>query len=80
LGFRPLRATSKEKNNEQKIRLNAFDMNCVVHQSAGSWRHPRDRSDQYARLDYWIELAKILDGEAQEKYEEYRHISATKEH
>ena len=45
----------------KEIRLNAFDMNCVVHQSAGLWRHPRDRSDQYARLDYWIELAKILE-------------------
>jgi alkanesulfonate monooxygenase len=25
------------------------------------WRHPRDRSDQYARLDYWIDLATILE-------------------
>jgi FMN-dependent oxidoreductase (nitrilotriacetate monooxygenase family) len=45
----------------KEIRLNAFDMNCVVHQSAGLWRHPRDRSDQYASLDYWIELAKVLE-------------------
>jgi alkanesulfonate monooxygenase len=45
----------------KEIRLNAFDMNCVVHQSAGLWRHPRDRADQYARLDYWIELAQILE-------------------
>jgi alkanesulfonate monooxygenase len=45
----------------KEIRLNAFDMNCVVHQSAGLWRHPRDRSHQYNRLDYWIELAKILE-------------------
>jgi FMN-dependent oxidoreductase (nitrilotriacetate monooxygenase family) len=45
----------------KQIRLNAFDMNCVVHQSAGLWRHPRDRSDQYTSLDYWVELAKILE-------------------
>jgi FMN-dependent oxidoreductase (nitrilotriacetate monooxygenase family) len=45
----------------KEIRLNAFDMNCVVHQSAGLWRHPRDRSDQYTSLDYWVELAKILE-------------------
>jgi FMN-dependent oxidoreductase (nitrilotriacetate monooxygenase family) len=45
----------------KEIRLNAFDMNCVVHQSAGLWRHPRDCSDQYARLDYWIDLAKTLE-------------------
>jgi alkanesulfonate monooxygenase len=46
---------------KKEIRLNAFDMNCVVHQSAGLWRHPRDRSDQYTRLDYWIDLAEILE-------------------
>jgi alkanesulfonate monooxygenase SsuD/methylene tetrahydromethanopterin reductase-like flavin-dependent oxidoreductase (luciferase family) len=45
----------------KEIRLNAFDMNCVVHQSAGLWRHPRDRSDCYTSLDYWIELAEILE-------------------
>jgi alkanesulfonate monooxygenase len=45
----------------REIRLNAFDMNCVVHQSAGLWRHPRDRSDQYTNLDYWIEVARILE-------------------
>lgn len=45
----------------KEIRLNAFDMNCVVHQSAGLWRHPRDRSDTYTSLDYWIEVADILE-------------------
>ncbi|MGA2409279.1 MAG: LLM class flavin-dependent oxidoreductase [Candidatus Binataceae bacterium] len=45
----------------KEIRLNAFDMNCVVHQSAGLWRHPRDRADQYATLDYWIDVAQILE-------------------
>jgi FMN-dependent oxidoreductase (nitrilotriacetate monooxygenase family) len=45
----------------REIRLNAFDMNCVVHQSAGLWRHPRDRSDRYNSLDYWIEVAEILE-------------------
>ena len=28
----------------KEIRLNAFEMNCVAHQSPGLWRHPRDRS------------------------------------
>jgi len=27
-----------------RIRFNAFDMNCVVHQSPGLWRHPEDHS------------------------------------
>jgi alkanesulfonate monooxygenase len=43
------------------IRLNAFEMNCVAHQSPGLWRHPRDRSREYNRLPYWIELAQTLE-------------------
>ena len=45
----------------KEIRLNAFDMNCVVHQSPGLWTHPRDRADRYNTLDYWVELAKLLE-------------------
>ena len=45
----------------KEIRLNAFDMNCVGHLSAGLWTHPRDRSHTYKDLDYWLELAKLLE-------------------
>ena len=45
----------------RQIRLNAFDMNCVVHQSPGLWTHPRDRADRYNTLDHWVELAKLLE-------------------
>ncbi|HVJ40188.1 MAG TPA: LLM class flavin-dependent oxidoreductase [Dongiaceae bacterium] len=45
----------------KEIRFNAFEMNCVAHQSPGLWRHPRDRSRHYHRLDYWTELAQILE-------------------
>ena len=45
----------------KEIRLNAFDMNCVVHQSAGLWTHPRDRAVDYTSLEYWTGLAKILE-------------------
>ena len=44
-----------------RIRFNAFDMNCVVHQSPGLWRHPDDHSARYTDLDYWTELAKLLE-------------------
>ncbi|TDV26812.1 FMN-dependent oxidoreductase (nitrilotriacetate monooxygenase family) [Paraburkholderia caballeronis] len=43
------------------IRFNAFEMNCVGHQSPGLWAHPRDRSWQYKDLDYWTDLAKLLE-------------------
>ncbi len=45
----------------RQIRFNAFDMNCVGHQSPGLWAHPRDRSWQYKDLDYWQDLGRILE-------------------
>lgn len=45
----------------RQIRFNAFDMNCVAHQSSGLWRHPQDRSATYNTLEYWTELAKLLE-------------------
>jgi long-chain alkane monooxygenase len=45
----------------KEICLNAFEMNCVVHQSPGLWRHPRDRSRDYRRLEGWVALAKTLE-------------------
>ncbi|MBX5488397.1 Dimethyl-sulfide monooxygenase [Mycolicibacterium hassiacum DSM 44199] len=43
------------------IRFNAFDMNCVAHQSPGLWKHPEDQSWRYKDLEYWTELAKLLE-------------------
>src|SRR6202166_2648510 len=45
---------------KKEIRLNAFAMNCVAHQSPGLWTHPRDRTAEYTRLPYWIHLARAL--------------------
>ena len=45
----------------RQIRLNAFDMNCIGHQSPGLWTHPRDRADSYNTLDYWVDLARTLE-------------------
>src|ERR1700749_1766396 len=46
---------------KKQIRLNAFAMNCVAHQSPGLWTHPRDRTAEYNRLPYWIDLATTLE-------------------
>jgi FMN-dependent oxidoreductase (nitrilotriacetate monooxygenase family) len=43
------------------ILLNAFDMNTVGHISHGLWRHPRDRSTEYKRLPYWLDMARTLE-------------------
>ncbi|OBB18868.1 5,10-methylene tetrahydromethanopterin reductase [Mycolicibacterium setense] len=44
-----------------RIYLNAFDMACVGHQSAGLWRHPDDQGYRYRELKYWTELARTLE-------------------
>ncbi|HFG6878103.1 TPA: LLM class flavin-dependent oxidoreductase [Acinetobacter baumannii] len=43
------------------ISFNAFEMNCIAHQSPGLWRHPQDRSVEYKDLEYWTDLAQILE-------------------
>jgi long-chain alkane monooxygenase len=45
----------------KEIRFNAFAMNCVGHIAPGLWRHPRDRSDRYIDLNYWTDLARLLE-------------------
>ncbi|MDE1168311.1 MAG: LLM class flavin-dependent oxidoreductase [Pseudomonas sp.] len=45
----------------KKILLNAFNMNCIGHINHGLWTHPRDNSDQYKTIEYWTELAQLLE-------------------
>ncbi|KAF0862293.1 LLM class flavin-dependent oxidoreductase [Pseudomonas sp. LD120] len=46
---------------KKKVLLNAFNMNCVGHINHGLWTHPRDHSTQYKTLEYWTELAQLLE-------------------
>jgi long-chain alkane monooxygenase len=57
----PTPATGSVGRVTRVIRFNAFDMNCVAHQSPGLWRHPHDQSWRYKDLTYWTELAKLLE-------------------
>ncbi len=43
------------------IRLNAFDMACIGHIQHGLWTHPHDRSTEYTRIGYWMDLARTLE-------------------
>ena len=45
----------------KEIRFNAFAMNCVGHMAPGLWCHPRDRSERYIDLNYWTDLARLLE-------------------
>lgn len=50
-----------DQNARKRMILNAFDMNTVVHQNPGMWAHPDDQSRRYKDLDYWVELAQLLE-------------------
>lgn len=45
----------------RQIRLNGFIGFSPVHLSPGLWAHPRGRGADYNDLDYWVELAKVLE-------------------
>ncbi|MGF6091045.1 LLM class flavin-dependent oxidoreductase [Pseudomonas sp. 18173] len=46
---------------KKKILLNAFNMNCIGHINHGLWTHPRDNSTQYNTIEYWTDLAQLLE-------------------
>ena len=41
--------------------LNAFEMPVPAFQSPGLWRHPEDRSHNYASLSHWEQTARIVE-------------------
>ncbi|KAH3965910.1 hypothetical protein HBI88_088890 [Parastagonospora nodorum] len=53
--------TNNTSTNRKKILINAFDMSTVGHLSPGQWKNPTDKSATKRRLDYWIDLAKLLE-------------------
>jgi alkanesulfonate monooxygenase SsuD/methylene tetrahydromethanopterin reductase-like flavin-dependent oxidoreductase (luciferase family) len=51
----------------RELRFNAFNMAAPSHNWAGLWSHPRDASNNYNSLDYWVDYARtaergLLDG------------------
>lgn len=52
---------TENRPSGREILFNAFDMNCVAHQSPGLWRHPDDHARDYATLSYWTGLARTLE-------------------
>ena len=47
--------------SKKKILINAFNMNCIGHINHGLWTHPRDNSTTFNTLEYWTELAQLLE-------------------
>lgn len=50
-----------EQPAKKQILLNAFNMNCIGHINHGLWTHPRDTSTAYNTIEYWTELAQLLE-------------------
>ncbi|KAK9774871.1 putative Nitrilotriacetate monooxygenase component A [Seiridium cardinale] len=48
-------------NGKKQIFLNAFDMSTVGHLSPGQWKNPVDKSATKRKLEYWTDLAKLLE-------------------
>lgn len=46
---------------KKRIIVNAFDMTCVGHQAAGTWRHPASQASRYNDIEYWTHLAIELE-------------------
>lgn len=46
---------------KKRIILNAFDMTCVSHQAAGTWRHPESQASRYNDIEYWTNMAIELE-------------------
>ncbi|KAH9827373.1 Monooxygenase [Teratosphaeria destructans] len=49
-------------SSTKKWILNAFSLSGLGHVAAGLWKHPDNRAQDFTDIHYWIELAKILDG------------------
>ncbi|ETS74168.1 hypothetical protein PFICI_14034 [Pestalotiopsis fici W106-1] len=46
---------------KKQMILNAFVMNAPGHLAPGQWRHPQNKTSQYKKLSFWVELAQLLD-------------------
>jgi len=46
---------------KKQIILNAFVMNTPGHLAPGQWRHPRNKTENYKKLSFWVDIARLLD-------------------
>lgn len=45
----------------KQLHVNLFEMNCVSHIMHGMWVHPDNNRHRFNDLDYWLELARLLE-------------------
>lgn len=62
-GIRTMTSPTPNTSRDRYMVLNAFTMATVSHLNYGLWRHPADQTHRYKDVDYWVDLAKLLDRE-----------------
>jgi len=45
----------------KRLILNLFEMSCISHITHGLWRLPGNNRERFNDIDYWIELARLLE-------------------
>jgi FMN-dependent oxidoreductase (nitrilotriacetate monooxygenase family) len=48
-------------SQKKRLILNLFEMNCVSHITHGLWRLPDNNRGRFNDIEYWIELARLLE-------------------
>lgn len=61
LRVKPSHLRERRVKEPRRMLLNAFSMNCVSHIQQGLWTRPETRQLEYASLDPWVELARLLE-------------------
>jgi FMN-dependent oxidoreductase (nitrilotriacetate monooxygenase family) len=46
---------------KKRLILNLFEMNCVSHITHGLWRLPDNNRERFNDIEYWLELARLLE-------------------
>jgi len=48
----------------KQIHVNLFEMNCVSHITHGMWVHPENTRERFNDIEFWTELAELLEDAA----------------
>ncbi|CAK9439684.1 uncharacterized protein LODBEIA_P37840 [Lodderomyces beijingensis] len=54
-------SVKRQKKERKPILINAFEMCCPSLQAPGLWKHPQDKSRDYNTVEYWTNLARLLE-------------------
>ena len=53
--------STNDKQNRAPLIWNSFCMGCLGLQCPGLWSHPDDKSRDFNTIEYWINLAQLLE-------------------